>query len=228
MNMIDTDPELLIQTAPLDRTENTVEIVQKDTFCAATCKETSQFYNAGVDHDNLVVIPTYNKAEWLTELVRHLLRRGPLDILIVDDRSPDGTGEIAEQLALLFPGRVDILHQPETLGVDAAYTAALRYAFKRGYTMIFSLESDFSRQPFPAPILRWVVNEIGVVLSADAERPTRSRSFWHRLFSWGERHLYQINKTKKGTSHDTENRHKPNVSDYQKLGRNSEPANTPT
>ena len=152
-------------------------------------KETSQFYNAGVDHDNLVVIPTYNNAEWLTELVRHLLRQEPLDILIVDDHSLDGTGEIAEQLTLLFPDRVDIVHQPESLGASAAYSAALRYALKRGYTMIFSLESDFSHQPFPASILRCVLNENGVEISADAERPTRSRSFWHRLFSWRERQL---------------------------------------
>ena len=150
-------------------------------------KETSQIYNAGVDHDNLVVIPTYNNAEWLTELVRHLLRQEPLDILIVDDHSLDGTGEIAEQLTLLFPDRVDIVHQPESLGAGAAYSAALRYALKRGNTMIFSLESDFSQQPFPAPILRCVLNENSVVLSVEAERPTRSRSFWRRLFPWGER-----------------------------------------
>jgi len=190
MNVIDTDPELLIQTADLDRTVNTVDIVQKETLYAAARNETSQFYSAAVDHENLVVIPTYNKAEWLTELVCHLLRQGPLDILIVDGHSPDGTGEIAEQLALLFPDRVDILHLPENLGPGAVYTAALRYAFKRGYTMIFSLESDFSQQPFPVPILRCVLNETGVVLSTDTERPTCSRSFWHRLFSWGEKHLY--------------------------------------
>jgi len=184
MNMIDTDPELLIPTAGLDETVTTVESVQEDTFYAVTRKGTSQLYNAGVDHENLVVIPTYNKAEWLTELVRHLLRQGPLDILIVDDRSPDGTGEIAEQLALLFPGRVDIVHQPERLGAGAAYTVALRYALKRGYSMLFSLESDFSEHPFPAPRLRCMLNETGVVLSADVERPARSRSFWHRLFSW--------------------------------------------
>ena len=187
MNMIVTDPELLIPTAPLDKTVNTLETTQEGALWPALRKETSQFYNAGVDHDTLVVIPTYNKAEWLTELVRHLLRQEPLDILIVDDHSLDGTGEIAEQLTLLFPDRVDIVHQPERLGTDAAYTAALRYALKRGYAKIFSLESDFSQQPFPAPILRCVLNENGVVLSLDAERPTRSRSFWRRLFPWGER-----------------------------------------
>jgi glycosyltransferase involved in cell wall biosynthesis len=185
--MIDTDPELLIQTAALDSTENTLETTQEGALWPALRKEPGQLYNAGVDHENLVVIPTYNKAECLAELVRHLLRQGPLDILIVDDRSPDGTGEIAEQLALLFPGRVDIVHQPERQGADAAYTAALRYALKRGYTKIFSLESDISQQPFPVPILRCVLNENGVVISADDERPTRFRSFWRRLFPWGER-----------------------------------------
>jgi glycosyltransferase involved in cell wall biosynthesis len=187
MNMIVADPELLIPTAPLDRTVNTLETTQEDALWPALRKETGQFYNAGGDRDNLVVIPTYHEAEWLTEVVRHLLRQEPLDILIVDDHSLDGTGEIAEQLTHLFPDRVDIVHQPERQGAGAAYTAALRYALKRGYTKIFSLESDFSQQPFPVPILRCVLNENGVVISADDERPTRFRSFWRRLFPWGER-----------------------------------------
>jgi len=187
MNVIDIDPELLIQTAELDRAVDIVELMQEDTLCAVTRKGTSQLYHAGFDHENLIVIPTYNKAECLPELVRHLLRQGPLDILIVDDRSPDGTGEIAEQLALLFPGRVDILHQPGRLGSGAAYTAALRYALKRGYSMLFSLESDCSQHPFPAPSLCYVLNETGIVLSADIERPARSRSFWRRFFSPGEK-----------------------------------------
>ena len=187
MNITYTDPELLIPTAPLDSTANIAEPAQEDTSCAATRKETSQCSTAGTDHENLVVIPTYNKAEWLTELVRHLLREWPLDILIVDDHSPDGTGELAEQLALLFPDRVDILHQPHILGAGAAYNTALRYAFKRGYIMIFSLESDFSQRPFPAPVLRWILTETGAVLCVEAVRPTRTRSFWHRLSSCGEK-----------------------------------------
>jgi dolichol-phosphate mannosyltransferase len=190
MNMIDTDPELLIPTAALDSPVNTVEIVQEEAFSAVTRKETVQLYKAWFDHENLVVIPTYNKAAWLPELVRHLLRQGPLDILIVDDRSSDGTGEIAELLALLFPGRVDIVHQPERLGAGAAHSAALGYALKNGYTMMFSLESDFSEPPFPAPMLRYVLNETGVVLSTDAEGPRRSRSFWQRLFAWGTKHFF--------------------------------------
>jgi len=170
MDVIDTGPEWLARTTDPDRTLNTLENIPTGALWPAIRKGTSQLYNARVDHENLVVIPTYNKAGWLAELVRHLLRQGPLDVLIVDDRSPDGTGEIAEQLALLFPDRVDIFHQPGRLGPAAAYTVAVRYAFKRGYSMLFSLESDFAEQPFPAPILRCVLNETGVVLSADTGR----------------------------------------------------------
>jgi len=187
MNMTDTDPEILIPTAKLDRTANIVENTPTGDLWPSMRKGTNQFYNAGFDHENLLVIPIYNKAASLPELVRHLLQQGPLDILIVDDHSTDGTGEIAEQLALLFPGRVDVMHQPESLGAGPAYRAALGYAFKNGYSMIFTLESDFPQRPFPAPMLSYVLNETGVVLSAGAERPTHSRSFWHRLFSWGKK-----------------------------------------
>jgi len=173
MDMIDTEPELLTRTTDPERTLYTRENTPTGALGPAIGKETSQLSNAGFDHENLVVIPTYNKAECLTELVRHLLRQWPLDILIVDDRSPDGTGEIAEQLALFFPCRVDIFHQPGRLGSGAAYTVAVRYALKRGYSMLFSLASDFSERPFPAPILRYVLNESGVVLSADTGREWR-------------------------------------------------------
>src|SRR5215831_13752735 len=103
LNMIDTKPELLARTTDSDGTLHTLENIPTGVLWPATHKGASQLYNARVDHENLVVIPTYNKAGWLAELIRHLLRQGSLDVLIVDDRSPDGTGEIAEQLALLFP-----------------------------------------------------------------------------------------------------------------------------
>lgn len=191
MNMNDTDPELLIPTAKLDSTANIVENTPTGDLWPSMRKGTNQFYNVGFDHENLVVIPIYNKAALLPELVRHLLQQGPLDILIVDDCSSDGTGEIAELLALLFPGRVDIVHQPERLGAGPAYRAARGYAIKNGYTMIFSLESDFTQQPFPTPILSYVLNETGVILSAGIEKPTRFHSFWQRLFSRGKK-LFSI------------------------------------
>ena len=186
MNTIDTDPELLIPTATLDSTANMVENTPTGDVWPSMPKGTNQFYNAGFDHENLVVIPIYHQAASLPELVRHLLQQAPLDILIVDDHSTDGSGEIAEQLALLFSGRVDVVHQPERLGASAAYRAALGYAFKHGYSRMFSLANDVSERPFPAPMLSYVLNETGVVLSAGVERATRSRSFWHRLFSWGK------------------------------------------
>ena len=187
MNRIPTDPELLIPTAGLDETANTGDYIPTGALWPTVRKQTSQLSHAAADHEILIVIPTYNQAQWLTELVRHLLRLRSLDILIVDDASTDGTGQVAEQLALHFPGQVDIMHQPERLGTDAAYTDALGYALKEGYTILFSLEGDFSEQPFPAPVLRYVLNETGIVLSTVAQIPTRSRSFWRRLFPWGKR-----------------------------------------
>ena len=74
MNMIDTEPGFLDRTADADRTPNTIENVQEDTSWAVTRKETSEPYNEGLDHENLVVLPTHNEAEWLTSLVRHLLQ----------------------------------------------------------------------------------------------------------------------------------------------------------
>lgn len=187
MNTINTHPEIMAKTVDTDATLNSMINIPKNTLLAAIRSETNKLYSEGLAHENLIVIPTYNEAERLTSLVRHLLQLGPFDILVVDDRSPDGTGELAEQLTFLFPGRVDILHQPERLGTVVAYTVALRYALKRGYTMIFSLEDNYPHPSSPAPVLRCVLNETGVVLSTDSEKSTRPCSFWRRLFSWGER-----------------------------------------
>src|SRR6266566_4668641 len=80
--------------------------------------------------ENLVILPTYNEAINLQLLVPSILRRGPFDVLIVDDNSLDGTGEVAESLAKRFPGRVDVLHRPGKLGLGTAYLAGFHYALR--------------------------------------------------------------------------------------------------
>ena len=69
-----------------------------------------------------VITPTYNEAENLPKLVSALFSL-PLDlsVLVVDDNSPDGTGHIADELAVAYPGRVDVLHRPGKLGLRSAY-----------------------------------------------------------------------------------------------------------
>src|SRR5947208_16753812 len=74
-----------------------------------------------VGGENIVIIPTYNESGNLKRLIPSILEQGPFDILIIDDNSPDGTGEMAEEFAHRFPGRVSVLHRPGKLGLGTAY-----------------------------------------------------------------------------------------------------------
>jgi dolichol-phosphate mannosyltransferase len=96
----------------------------------------------------LVVIPTYNERENLPEIVPRVLEQDPaLEILVVDDASPDGTGCVAEELGDRFPGRVHVLHREEKLGLGPAYLAGFRWALERGYARICEMDADLSHPP---------------------------------------------------------------------------------
>lgn len=96
-----------------------------------------------------VVIPTYNEAENLKGLVSALysLPIDRLNILIVDDNSPDGTGEIAEDLAHKYPGRLSVLHRSGKLGLGSAYIKGFRTALESGADCIVQMDADFSHPP---------------------------------------------------------------------------------
>src|SRR5207245_4954815 len=92
----------------------------------------------------LVVIPTYNEAGNLPSLVPQVLAQDPrLEILVVDDQSPDGTGQIADALAAQEP-RVQVLHREGKLGLGTAYITGFRWALERGYDYVFEMDADFS------------------------------------------------------------------------------------
>jgi dolichol-phosphate mannosyltransferase len=100
----------------------------------------------------LVVVPTYNERENLPPLARRLLGLStPVDILVVDDNSPDGTGKIADQLAVEFPA-VQVLHRSEKNGLGRAYIAGFKWALERGYEFVFELDGDFSHNPDDIPM----------------------------------------------------------------------------
>ena len=73
--------------------------------------------------ENVVIIPTYNEASNLKLLIPRILQQGPFDVLIVDDNSPDGSGEVAEQFAAQFPERVTVLHRAGKLGLGISRQA---------------------------------------------------------------------------------------------------------
>lgn len=95
-----------------------------------------------------VVIPTYNEAHNLPPLVE-AIRSLPYDfhIWIVDDNSPDGSGQVAEELAQHYPERMSVLHRPAKLGLGSAYRLGFAQALTSGATAIAQMDADFSHPP---------------------------------------------------------------------------------
>ncbi|HEY6208738.1 MAG TPA: polyprenol monophosphomannose synthase [Gemmatimonadales bacterium] len=95
----------------------------------------------------LVIIPTYNEAANIPNLVPQVLCQDPrLEILIVDDNSPDGTGQLAEAMAQEEP-RVHVLHRDGKRGLGTAYVTGFRWALEREYAYVFEMDADFSHDP---------------------------------------------------------------------------------
>lgn len=96
-----------------------------------------------------VVIPTYNEAENIPKIVSALfdLPLPDLNLLFVDDDSPDGTGELADGLATAYPGRVSVLHRAGKQGLGTAYLAGFRHALKSGTHAVAQMDADFSHPP---------------------------------------------------------------------------------
>ncbi len=95
-----------------------------------------------------VIVPTYNEAENLPNLLRDLLALPvAVTVINVDDGSPDGTGQIAEDWAAKYPGRVVPVHRSGKLGLGTAYIAGFRRAFELGADAVLTMDADFSHNP---------------------------------------------------------------------------------
>ena len=98
-----------------------------------------------------VIVPTYNERENLPRLVPRVLAQHPgIAMLVVDDNSPDGTGQLADQLAAQHP-RLHVLHRQEKNGLGRAYLAGFKWALARDYEFIFEMDGDFSHNPDDVP-----------------------------------------------------------------------------
>ena len=101
----------------------------------------------------LMIVPTYNERENLSRLVQRLRALpGNVHLLVVDDNSPDGTGEIAEALATTDPG-VHVIHRAGKLGLGTAYKAGFAYGLEQGYQFLCTMDADFSHSPESLPAL---------------------------------------------------------------------------
>jgi dolichol-phosphate mannosyltransferase len=96
---------------------------------------------------NVVLLPTYNERENLPEIVPAILEAAPVDVWVLDDNSPDGTGAIADELAARFKDRVRVAHRPGKEGLGKAYLDGFRRALAAGYERIIEMDADFSHQP---------------------------------------------------------------------------------
>ena len=95
----------------------------------------------------LIIVPTYNERENLEELVRRIFdQKLPIEILIVDDNSPDGTGTLADEMAAREP-RVHVMHRAGKMGLGSAYVAGFKWALARDYDAVFEMDADFSHNP---------------------------------------------------------------------------------
>ena len=99
----------------------------------------------------LVIVPTYNERENISRLIETVLAQDErLEVLVVDDGSPDGTGEIVDRI-ITTNRRVHIHRRPKKLGLGTAYLAGFRWAIERQYDLILEMDADFSHDPAHLP-----------------------------------------------------------------------------
>jgi len=142
-----------------------------------------------------VVMPTYNEAGNLSEMTQALLALPfeNLNLIIVDDNSPDGTGRVAEDLAGALPDQITVLHRPDKLGLGTAYAQGFREALSQGAEVIIQMDADFSHSPEYLPQMVSLLEEYDVVVGSRyvPGGGTDSRwSWWRFLLSWWANQVY--------------------------------------
>jgi dolichol-phosphate mannosyltransferase len=114
----------------------------------------------------LVILPTYNESENLSQIVPAILDQDPrLEVLVVDDNSPDGTGARADQLVAAF-ARVHVLHREKKEGLGKAYLAGFQWALDRGFDRVLEMDADFSHDPKFLPAMLAAADEADLVLGS--------------------------------------------------------------
>jgi dolichol-phosphate mannosyltransferase len=138
---------------------------------------------------SLVVIPTYNEVQNLPKIISALfdLNVAGLEILDVDDDSPDGTGLVADQLVDQYQGRFHVMHRQAKLGLGTAYIQGFQWALEQGYLYIIHMDADFSHPPEFVPQMLDLIPNYDVVVGSRYIRGGRLDVQWpwyRRLLSW--------------------------------------------
>lgn len=104
-----------------------------------------------MDGSILVIVPTYNEVGNITKIIPQILEKDPdIDVLVVDDSSPDGTSQKVRSMGEAEP-RIRLITRPAKMGLGTAYVEGFRYALGRAYSLIFEMDADFSHDPKEIP-----------------------------------------------------------------------------
>jgi dolichol-phosphate mannosyltransferase len=148
----------------------------------------------------VVVIPTYDERENLPVLVGRLIGLGlpGLHVLVVDDNSPDGTGDVADKLAVEYPGVIGVLHRTEKNGLGRAYVAGMTRALDEGADIVVQMDADLSHPASVVPVMVETLRttDAGVVLGSRyvPGGSTATDWPWHRkaLSAWANLYVNAI------------------------------------
>ena len=114
----------------------------------------------------LVVVPTYNERENLPALVDALMSQPETRVMVVDDNSPDGTGALADELALRFPGRIEVMHRTGKRGLGRSYVDGLQRALQGDAEFICQMDADWSHDPKYLPAMVEACRNADVVIGS--------------------------------------------------------------
>jgi dolichol-phosphate mannosyltransferase len=114
----------------------------------------------------LVIVPTYNERDNLPTLIPNLLEHSDLDVLVVDDASPDGTGDVAEMLATAYAGRVSVLRRTHDRGLGRSYIDGMKVAAGTNAEVVCQMDADLSHDPAELPCLLAEATQADLVIGS--------------------------------------------------------------
>jgi dolichol-phosphate mannosyltransferase len=137
----------------------------------------------------VVVIPTYNEADNLPAVAAELLALdiAGLELLVVDDASPDGTGRVADSMAQRYPTKIFVLHRPGKQGLGTAYVQGFRWALERQADCIIQMDADFSHSPTYIPTFLELIKDYDVVIGSryvTGGQLDEHWGWWRWVLSW--------------------------------------------
>ena len=142
-----------------------------------------------MDAGELVFTATYNEAGNIEQWVRDVVRTRPgSDLLVVDDSSPDGTGALLDSLAAELP-QLTVIKRPGKLGLSTAHRLAMKYALRRGYGTLITMDADSSHQPSQIPSLASGLDQADFVIGTRYRGGSHQASRFRQVLSFGANRL---------------------------------------